>query len=77
MADDEFDEYRERLVVETKTIWPAALGDFSAEEKTRIAEALHADPENAKQLLYIRQHTGFRREITVTPEDLDRIKSTA
>jgi hypothetical protein len=77
MADDEFNEYRERLVVETKTIWPPELGELSDEEKARIAQALHAEPQNAKQLLYIRQHTGFRREITVTPEDVERLKSTA
>jgi hypothetical protein len=77
MADDEFNEYRERLVVESKTIWPADLDQLSSEEKDRIAEALHAEPQNAKQLLYVRQHTGFRREITVTPEDLERLKSTA
>jgi hypothetical protein len=35
---------------------------------------LHASPKDAAHLEYVRMHTGFRRQITVTPEDLDRLQ---
>lgn len=72
---EKFDPYREALVVETNTIWPPECDNLNPEEKTRIEKALHADPEKAAQMLYVRLHTGFCRQITVTPEDVDRAKS--
>ena len=35
--------------------------------------AFHADAAACSQLEYIRTHTGFCRQITVTPEDLARV----
>jgi hypothetical protein len=35
---------------------------------------LHADPQKAADLRYERLHTGFARVITVTQEDLARLK---
>ena len=70
---NEFDPYREALVVETGTIWPDELPDRDAETRERIEEALHATPQDAAELTYERQHTGFSRVITVTPEDLKRV----
>jgi hypothetical protein len=70
---NEFDPYREALVVETGTIWPEELEDRDPEARTQIEEALHAAPQDAAELTYERQHTGFARIITVTPEDLKRI----
>ncbi len=72
---EKFDPYREALVIETNTIWPPECDNLNPEEKTRIENALHADAEKAAQLLYIRLHTGFCRQITVTQEDLDRAKA--
>lgn len=70
---DKFDRYREALVVETNTIWPAEYQGLDAAEKGRIEQALHADPKGCMQLEYIRMHTGFCRQITVTAEDVQRI----
>lgn len=68
-----FDPYREALVVEHQTIWPSDYEDWSAADKGRIAELLHASPSDAADLDYLRQHTGFARVITVTPDDLSRV----
>jgi hypothetical protein len=70
---NEFDPYREKLVVETITAWPDEY--FGWELKNRLAaeSKLHAEPDKASQLEYVRQHTGFCRKITVTGEDLARI----
>lgn len=67
-----FDPYREALVVETMTVWPAdlpnaPLGDSA---RRRIEERLHADPEHATELEYVRLYSGFARKITVTAADL-------
>jgi hypothetical protein len=80
MADKEkgdkepFDPYREALVVETATLWPDGLAKVDPTRRERIAQQLHAQPEKAAGLEYIRLHSGFCRQITVTPEDLQRIK---
>lgn len=72
---DKFDPYREALVMEVTTIWPEELADLPESEKQRIAESLHADPEACGHLDYIRVHTGFCRQITVTDDDLERVNS--
>jgi len=71
---NEFDPYREALVVENTTVWSSECENLDQEEKTRIEDALHADPESCARLVYVRQHTGFSRQITVTPDDVDRVK---
>ncbi|MCR9119618.1 MAG: hypothetical protein NXI22_22020 [bacterium] len=70
---DKFDPYREQLIVEHITDWPAEYAELPAEQKNEIAAALHADPESCAQLEYVRQHTGFCRKITVTDEDVQRV----
>ncbi len=70
---DKFDPYREALVMETKTVWPESLEDLDEATKQRVAAALHGQPESAASLKYVRVHTGFCREITVTDEDVQRI----
>jgi hypothetical protein len=70
---NEFDPYREALIVENVTIWPDEYDDWSPAERQRIEALLHADPQQAAQLEYVRQHTGFCRQITVTPADLERL----
>jgi hypothetical protein len=67
---DKFDRYREALVVETNTIWPTEYQGLEAADKVRIEQALHANPGNCAQLQYIRLHTGFCRQITVTADDV-------
>ena len=70
---NEFDAYRDALVVEHKTVWPAELAGRSDQEKARIEKALHASAAAAAELDYVRLHTGFCRTITVTQADIDRV----
>lgn len=70
---DKFDPYREALVMEAKTVWPSEYEDLNEAKKQRIAAALHQQPEAASDLKYIRVHTGFCREITVTEQDVQRL----
>jgi len=69
---DKFDPYREAIVVETSTIWPEEYDEREPTEKARIAAALHADPQSCANLEYLRMHTGFCRQITVTESDIER-----
>lgn len=70
---NEFDPYREALVVEATTIWPEEYDDWEPTARRRIEEQLHAQPQQASQLQYVRVHTGFQRQISVTPADIDRL----
>ena len=69
---DKFDPYRESLVMETRTIWPEEY-DLSDQQRSEIEAALHANPEEASILEYVRVHSGFCRTITVTEDDLERV----
>ena len=71
---DKFDPYREALVMEINTIWPAELADLSAGERNALERKLHADPAACSQLEYVRTHTGFCRQITVSQADVDRVR---
>ncbi len=73
---DKFDPYREALIVETATVWPEEFDELESAEKQRIEEALHGDPKSCSQLEYVRMHTGFCRQITVTREDVERLQSS-
>ena len=42
-----FDPYREALVVENQTIWPADCEDWSTADKARVERVLHASPQVA------------------------------
>lgn len=70
---DKFDPYREALIVETQTIWPETIPAPSPAERARIEAALHADPAKCSQVEYVRMHTGFCRQVTVTADDLGRV----
>ncbi|HEV3137701.1 MAG TPA: hypothetical protein VGZ26_07345 [Pirellulales bacterium] len=70
---NEFDAYREALVMETATIWPEEYDDWELADRQRIEMQLHADPAKAAKLEYIRTFTGFRRQISVTPADIERL----
>lgn len=69
---DKFDPYREALIVETETEWPEE-SDLDPRRQTELAVLLHASPEEATHLEYIRTHTGFCRRIVVSNEDIDRV----
>ena len=70
---DKFDPYREALVMETTTIWPEEYEDLEPADKQRIEKALHADAASCADITYIRTHTGFCRQISVTEEDVERV----
>jgi hypothetical protein len=70
---NEFDPYREKLVVETTTFWPDEYDGWNEANRIAAESKLHAEPDKAAQLEYIRQHTGFCRKISVTSDDLARI----
>ena len=72
---DKFDAYREALIVEQETVWPEEYDHLEPDEKTRLEALLHADPENAAVLEYVRMHTGFCRQITVTEDDIERVQA--
>jgi hypothetical protein len=71
-----FDPYREALVVEAQTIWPDDYDDWDDAERERVAAQLHAEPQAAAEMDYLRLHTGFCRQITVTPADLERLRKS-
>jgi hypothetical protein len=70
---NEFDPYREALVMEQATIWPDEFDDWEKSDRSRVATALHSDPQSCAEVTYLRQHTGFCRQITVTEADLERL----
>ena len=70
-----FDPYREALVMETATVWPAEFDDLPAIEKLKIEQRLHEKPAACGGLEYVRTHTGFCRQITVTPADVQRVSA--
>ena len=70
---DSFDPYREALIMETNTIWPAEYQDLDPAERAKAEEALHAAPEKCANIEYVRVHTGFCRQVTVTPADAERV----
>jgi hypothetical protein len=70
---NEFDPYREALVMEIDTIWPDELAAWTPARRQQLERILHSDPKSATNLEYIRTHTGFRRQITVSAEDSARL----
>ncbi len=70
---NEFDPYREALVMEQTTVWPDSFDDWEMSDRRRVEVALHADPKNCQELAYVRQHSGFARQVTVTEADLERL----
>ena len=71
-----FDPYREALVVEQSTVWPDSLAQAPAPaDREHIEKLLHQEPSQAIELEYVRLATGFQRKITVTAEDVERLKT--
>lgn len=71
-----FDPYREALVVEELTLWSEearkAVADWSADAQAGLGRTLHRNAASAASLDYVRVHTGFCRQITVQPDDVQR-----
>lgn len=72
---DKFDPYREALVMEIETVWPEEFDGLTLAERAVLESKLHAHPEACAGLEYIRTHTGFCRQITVTAADVERLSS--
>ena len=72
---DKFDPYRESLVMEQTTVWPEDVAIVDGAQRVEFEQALHSDPESCSHLEYVRVHTGFCRQITVTQADVDRLAS--
>jgi hypothetical protein len=70
---NEFDPYREALVVEKHTVWPEGVNGADPQRRAELEGRLHAAPQEAASLEYVRLHTGFARQITVTEADLERL----
>lgn len=74
---NEFDPYREALVVEQVTLWPDDCYGLNREEKQTVESTLHKEPQLAAELSYLRLATGFVRRIKVTSHDVSRILGRA
>ena len=61
------------MVIEQATIWPEEYDDWEPADRSRVEARLHADPKACAELAYVRQHTGFLRQVTVTEADLERL----
>ena len=70
---DKFDPRIDSLVVETKTVWDAAVGNLADEDRRWVSAAIHRSPQLAGRISYERNHTGFTRIIHVTLEDIQRL----
>lgn len=70
---DKFDPYREALVMETVTEWPPEYAELDPQQRVALESLLHAAPQEATHLEYVRTHTGFCRRIVVTPADYERV----
>ena len=76
-AYTKYDPRVDALVVECRTAWAPAVGQLSEEDRRWLAAQVHRHPELAAKIAYERMHTGFSREIEVTPEDVARIYQSA
>jgi hypothetical protein len=70
---DKFDPRVDSLVMETKTLWDASVGQLSDEDRRWVSTAIHQKPQLASRVSYERSHTGFVRIIRVTVEDIQRL----
>jgi hypothetical protein len=73
MAFNKFDPRVDDLVMETKTVWDASVGDLAEQDRLWVSEAIHKHPSLASKVAYERSHTGFTRIITVTLEDIQKL----
>lgn len=70
---NEFDPYREALVIEHITDWPEDRYGLNTQQQQCVETVLHGNPQSATELTYVRLPTGFCRRIRVTTDDLARI----
>ncbi|MCA9036125.1 MAG: hypothetical protein KDA91_13405 [Planctomycetaceae bacterium] len=68
-----FDSRIDALVVETRTSWDPSVGDLPPQDRQWVAHTIHQNPSIARNIEYIRTHSGFIRHITVTVEDIQQL----
>ena len=73
MALNKYDPRVDDLVMETRTLWDATVGDLSDEDRTWVSQNIHKNPSLASRVEYERSHTGFTRIITVSLEDIQKL----
>ena len=72
-----YDPRLETLVMERRTRFDAECGDLSTADRRWLADRLHAAPETAGSLEYVRTATGFARTVTATRADVERLYRAA
>lgn len=68
-----YDPRLEMLVMEVRTRFDAECGALPADDRRWLAARLHAAPQQAGSLEYVRTATGFARTVTVTRADVERL----
>ncbi|MEM9702091.1 MAG: hypothetical protein AAF907_06575 [Planctomycetota bacterium] len=68
-----YDPRLETLVMERRTRFDDECGTLPAEDRAWLASRLHAAPQEADSLEYVRTATGFARTITATRADVERL----
>ena len=71
---DKFDPYREALIIETNTIWPEQYEELDPQKKKKSQPRCTPIRKTLRTWFYVRMHSGFCREITITDEDIARVK---
>ncbi|MFH5803751.1 hypothetical protein [Alienimonas sp. DA493] len=72
-----YDPRLETLVMELRTRFDEECGALSPEDRRWLADRLHAAPNAAASLEYVRTPTGFARAITATRADVERLYRAA
>ena len=70
---DKYDPRLESLVVETATFWAPEIENRTDVDRVELASLLHKNPAAASTIHYERVPTGFIRQITATPADVERL----
>ncbi len=72
---DQYDAYREALVIEGETVWPKEGPELDPRTRKALEALVHSQPQLASQLVYVRLFTGFCRRIILSREDIERLLS--
>lgn len=70
---DQYDPYREPLVIERETVWPPDGPNLDPQTRRAIEDLVHSRPQLASQLVYVRLFTGFCRRIILAAEEVERL----
>ena len=68
-----YDPRLETLVMERRTRFDAECGALAPADRAWLSARLHARPDEAGSLEYVRTATGFARTLTATRADVERL----